>query len=207
MTACSNCVISRTEYSFLSQQSVMRAPAKRARFLYPNRISELVWDSESNEAGPLATASLRTREVLKTPRGVTPATRPPNIQCSSVQQFVLVKCLWWRGLFQSRSEQQVQTPSPSQWTRPSVSQSSVVHTFTEAPGGKEIVKRHISVTGLVHLAFPIVFCRNYYTAGGGDWQIVPRPPWQNWRGTFTPTWRDWRRNACVSCDKNTMVHC
>ena len=44
-------MISRTEYSFLSQQSVMSAPAKTARFLSPNRISELVWDSESEEAG------------------------------------------------------------------------------------------------------------------------------------------------------------
>ena len=29
----------------------MRAPAKTAGFLSPNRISELVWDSESDEAG------------------------------------------------------------------------------------------------------------------------------------------------------------
>jgi len=29
----------------------MSAPAKRARFLSPNWISELVWDSKSDEAG------------------------------------------------------------------------------------------------------------------------------------------------------------
>jgi len=47
-TTCSNFVIiSQTEYSFLSQQSVR----KRAGFLSPNRISELVWDSESEEVG------------------------------------------------------------------------------------------------------------------------------------------------------------
>jgi len=43
-------VIGWTEYSFLSQQSAMSV-CKRARFLSPNRISELVWDSKSKEAG------------------------------------------------------------------------------------------------------------------------------------------------------------
>jgi len=52
ITTCSNFVIiRRTEYSFLSQQSAMSV-RKRARFLSPNRISELVWDSESEEVGP-----------------------------------------------------------------------------------------------------------------------------------------------------------
>jgi len=48
---CSNFVIiSPTEYSFVSQQIAMSV-RKRAGFLSPNRISELVWDSESEEAG------------------------------------------------------------------------------------------------------------------------------------------------------------
>jgi hypothetical protein len=51
VTTCSNCVIiNHTEKSFLSKQSAMSA-YKRVGFLSPNRISELVWDSESKEAG------------------------------------------------------------------------------------------------------------------------------------------------------------
>ena len=51
ITTCSSCeIISRTEYSFLSQQSAMSV-RKRAGFMSPNRISEMVWDSESEEAG------------------------------------------------------------------------------------------------------------------------------------------------------------
>jgi hypothetical protein len=38
---------------FLSQQSTM-SRRKRAEFLSPNWISELVWDSESKEAGALS---------------------------------------------------------------------------------------------------------------------------------------------------------
>jgi len=48
---CSNFVVkSCNDYSFLIQQSAMSV-CKRAGFLSPNRISELVWDSESEEAG------------------------------------------------------------------------------------------------------------------------------------------------------------
>jgi len=43
-------IISWTEYSFLSQQSAISV-LKRATFLSPNQISELVWDSKSEEAG------------------------------------------------------------------------------------------------------------------------------------------------------------
>jgi len=51
VTTCSNfLIISRIEYSFLSQQSAMSV-RKRVGFLSPNRLSELVWDSESEEAG------------------------------------------------------------------------------------------------------------------------------------------------------------
>jgi len=51
VTTCSNFLIIRwTEYSFLSQQSAMSV-CKRVRFLSPNLISELVWDSKSQEAG------------------------------------------------------------------------------------------------------------------------------------------------------------
>jgi hypothetical protein len=45
-------MISRTEYTFLSQQSAMSA-RKTAGFLSSNLISELVWDRKSEEAGAL----------------------------------------------------------------------------------------------------------------------------------------------------------
>ena len=54
ITTCSKFVtISWTEYSFLSQQSAMFV-CKRAGFLSPHHISELVCDSESEEAGALS---------------------------------------------------------------------------------------------------------------------------------------------------------
>ena len=51
MTTRFKCVItSWTEYEFLSKQSAVSV-RKTAGFLSLNRISELVWDSESYEAG------------------------------------------------------------------------------------------------------------------------------------------------------------
>jgi len=43
-------IISRTEYKYLSKQSAVSV-RKTAEFLSLNRISELVWDSESYEEG------------------------------------------------------------------------------------------------------------------------------------------------------------
>jgi hypothetical protein len=51
VTSCFNFpMISRTEYTFLSQQSAMSV-RKTAVFLSSNWISELVWDRESEEPG------------------------------------------------------------------------------------------------------------------------------------------------------------
>ena len=53
VSTCSNyIIISRTEYSFLSQQSAMSV-CKTARFLSPSQLPKLILDSESDEAGAL----------------------------------------------------------------------------------------------------------------------------------------------------------
>jgi len=57
--------VTRTEYSFLSKQSVLSV-RMRPRFLSLNRLPELVWDSQRYEAG--ATAAMRTK-VSRTSQG------------------------------------------------------------------------------------------------------------------------------------------
>jgi hypothetical protein len=66
---------------------------ERRRFLSRSRISELVWDSESEE--DTAASSKTTSEDeggLQNEPVVSPATGPPDIQWSSVQQFDREKC-------------------------------------------------------------------------------------------------------------------
>jgi len=62
LTTCS-IPVTRTEYSFLSKQSVLSA-RMRPGFLSLNRLPDLVWDSQRYEAG--ATAAMRTREISRT---------------------------------------------------------------------------------------------------------------------------------------------
>ena len=134
---CFKCVISRIEYSFLSQQSVMSV-SKRAGFLSLNRISGL--GQRVTKQGPRATAALRTREVLKTSQGCHTCNRTdqhPEVTCPAVRYLQLL-------LMKSGPVQLAQTPSTSQWTRPSGPQRELSYTHLEgAPGGKKAMKRHI----------------------------------------------------------------
>jgi hypothetical protein len=69
-TSLQRVIISRTEYSFLSKQSVMSVHTK-ACFLSLNRISELVWDNESYEAGAPSDSSSEDEGGFKEEPGVS----------------------------------------------------------------------------------------------------------------------------------------
>jgi hypothetical protein len=114
----------------------MSAPARNARFLSPNRISELVWDSENEEAGAQSDSSSEEEESFEDEPGVS--RLQPNRPTSSGQAVSssLSSASDEDEVFQSGQGQQVQTPSPSQWTRPSGPQRSVVNTFTGNSRGK-----------------------------------------------------------------------
>ena len=121
VTTCSNCVIiSWTEYSFLSHQSVMSAPTKTARFLSLNQISVLVLDSESNDAGAPSDNISEDEGGFEDKPGVSHLQ--PDLPTSSGQassSSFSSSAYDEEEVFQSEPGQQVQTPSPSQWTRPS----------------------------------------------------------------------------------------
>ena len=110
----------------------MSGGAKRARFLSRNRISELVWDSESEETSASESTSEDEGGFEDEP-GVShlQPDRPTSSGQASSSSFVI------------SASDDFQSVSGQQWTRPSGPQSVVVHTFTGAPGGKETVKRHI----------------------------------------------------------------
>jgi hypothetical protein len=73
MTTCLKCVIiSRNEYSFLGKQSLISVrKSKRPGFLSINLISELVWDSESYEAGAPSDSSCEYEGGFEDERGVS----------------------------------------------------------------------------------------------------------------------------------------
>jgi hypothetical protein len=67
--------------------------SKKRRFLSPNRISELVWDSKSKDAATSNDSMSEDEGDFQDKPGVSPATGPPDIQWSSVLQFDVDRCL------------------------------------------------------------------------------------------------------------------
>ena len=100
--------------------------AKKRRFLSPSQISELAWDSESEE--DTATSSETTSEDkggLQDEPGVShlqPDCPTSNGQASS-------------SSIETSASDRIQTGSDHQWTLPSGPQTGVVHTFTWGPSG------------------------------------------------------------------------
>ena len=114
----------------------MSALGSKARFLSPNQISELVWDRESEAAGAPSDSFSEDEGGFEVSQGCHACnwtSKHPEGKCPAVRYQVPLMN-WW--FFQSGPGQQVQTSSPSQWTRPSGPQRSVVHTFTGDPRGK-----------------------------------------------------------------------
>ena len=148
----------------------MSAPANTARFLSQNWISELVWDTESEEAGVPSNSFSEDEGGFEDKPGVShlQLDRPTSSgQASS--SLLSSSASDEEEIFQGGPGQHVQTPSLSQWTWPSGPQRNVVHTFTGGSREKRDSKApHINEGSSPLSIFFVVFCRNYYTAAGGD---------------------------------------
>jgi len=102
----------------------MSGGAKRPRFLSANRVSELVWDSESEDTVASESTS-EDEEGSQDEPGVSHLQ--PDCPTSSGQAS--------SSLFVTSASDGFQSGSGQQWTRPSGPQRGVVHTFTGAPRG------------------------------------------------------------------------
>ena len=103
---------------------------QKRRFLSPSRISELVWDSESEDTATSSDSTSDDEVVFQGEPGVShlkPERPTSSGQASS-------------SSISTSASDGFQSGSGQEWTRPSASQRGVAHTFT---GGKETVKRHI----------------------------------------------------------------
>ena len=137
----------------------MSAPAKTARFLSPDRISEIIWGSESDVAGAPSDSISEDEGGFEDPPGGSrlqpdgPTCSAQTSGCSSSSSASDEE-----EVFQSWSGQQVQTPSYSQWTRPPGPQKSVVHNFTGGPRCiRDSAAPHMSAQ--IHLAFSCCILR------------------------------------------------
>jgi hypothetical protein len=136
VTTCFKCVIiSRNKYSFLSKQSVTSV-CKRAGILSLNRISELVWDSQSYDTGAPRDNNSEDKGGFEDEPGVShlQPDQPTSTGNSSSSSFSS-NASDEGEIFQSEPGQQVQTPSTLQWTWLPGHQRSVGHAFTGGPRG------------------------------------------------------------------------
>jgi len=100
--------------------------SKKRRFLSPNQISELVWDSGSEDAVTSSDSTSEDEGDFQDEPGVSHLQ--PDHPTSSGQASSSSMSTSASDGFQSGSGQQ--------WTRPSGPQRCVVHTFTGGPRGK-----------------------------------------------------------------------
>jgi hypothetical protein len=106
--------------------AVMSGTSKKCRFLSPNRISELVWDSESEDTVASSASMSEDEGGFQDEPGVSDLqlgrpTSSGQLSSSSIS---------------TSASDGFQSGSGQQWTRPSGPQRGVVHTFTGGPRGK-----------------------------------------------------------------------
>jgi hypothetical protein len=109
----------------------MSGPSKRARLLRSSEISEIIFDTDSDEAG-VSSDDSSVEGDYESEAGVS---QPQLYQqtASSVSSSASDE----EDVDDSEPGEQAQQPVTLQWTRPSCPQTSVVHTYTRGPRGKK----------------------------------------------------------------------
>jgi hypothetical protein len=108
----------------------MSGDTQKRRFLSPSRISELVWDSESEDAATSSESTSDDEGIFQDEPGVSHLQ--PDRPTSSGQVS--------SSSISTSASDGFQSGSGQQWTRPSGPQKGVVHTFTGGPRGKRNAK-------------------------------------------------------------------
>jgi len=104
----------------------MSGASQKRRFLSQNRVSELVWDIESDETLASSDSTSEDEGGFRDKPGVShlKLDRPTSSGQASSSSFV------------TSASDGFQSGSGQQWTWPSGPQRGVVHTFTGGPRGK-----------------------------------------------------------------------
>ena len=134
----------------------MSALHRKDRFLSQNWISELVWDSESDEAGAPSDSNSEEGGFEDKPR-VSHLQMDLSTSSGQAPSSLLSSACDEEDVFQSGPGQQVQTPSPSQWKLPNGPHRSVGHTFTGGPRGKRVSEAPHINDGSNPLSFSLLY--------------------------------------------------
>jgi hypothetical protein len=114
----------------------MSGPSKRPRLLRPSEISELIFDTDSEEAGMSSDVNADGEGCEGGPGVSKPQAYSETASCHESSSSVSSSASDEEDTGESVPGQQDQQPATLQWTRPSCPQRSVVHTYTGSLRGK-----------------------------------------------------------------------
>jgi hypothetical protein len=115
----------------------MSGPSKRPRLLRPSEISELIFDTDSDEAGMSSDVSSDGEDCEGEPGVSQPQQYSKTASCHESSSVISSSASDEEDTGESVPGQKDQQPATLQWTRPSCPQRSVVHTYTGGPRGKK----------------------------------------------------------------------
>ena len=147
---------------------IMSQPCKRPRLLQPSEISELIFDTDSDE-GRLSSDISSVEGGFESVSGLS-QPQPYRQTASSYESSssILSSASDEEDAGKNGPGEQTQQPITQQWTRPSFPQSSVAHTYTGGPRGKKDNEASHINDGSSPLSVFLLYFAEIITAGGGD---------------------------------------
>ena len=123
---------------------VMSRPSKRSRLLQPHEISELIVYTDSDKTRVSSDVSSFDGGSESVPGLSQPQPYRQTASCHESSSSISSSASDEEDAGESRPGEQTQQPVTLQWTRPSCPQSSVAHTYTGGPRGKDNEASHIN---------------------------------------------------------------
>jgi hypothetical protein len=115
----------------------MSGPSKRARLLYHSEISEIIFDTDSDEAEVYSHDSSVECDYDSAAGVSQPQLFQQTASCHESSSSVSSSASDEEDVDESGPGEQTEQPVTLQWTRSSCPQTSVVYTYTGGPRGKE----------------------------------------------------------------------
>ena len=153
---------------------ITSGPGKRPRMLSPSEISELIFDTESDEVRKSSNVVSGEESSESVPGVSQPQQYCQTASCHKSSSSISPSVSDIDVADESGPGEQTQQPAILQQIHPSCPQSNVAHTCTGGPTReKHNEASHINDGASPLRVFPLYFAE-IITAGGGDKPLLPR---------------------------------
>jgi hypothetical protein len=147
---------------------IMSRPCKSPRLLQPSKISELIFDTDSDKARVSSDITSVEGGSESVPRLSQPQLYHQTASCHESSSSISCSACDEENSGENGPGEQTQQPITLQWTCPSCPQNSVEHTYTgDHRRKKDNEASHIN-EGCISLSVFLLYFAEIITAGGGD---------------------------------------